>query len=174
MTDLERRYRRWLTCYPRHFRAEHEDELLTVLLAVSHVGQRHPSIAEVAALVRSALRMRLRSRGVLLLCAVLELATWATLLTTPPHLSGAAVTDLVVAPVLAVAWLVLAWGRDRRWAPGGVVALTILTTVGLISGLSAGAAAVAPADTAVGVALWAAAVLAMILTLRPIARRRTA
>ena len=32
-TGLERRYRRWLRCYPRSFRREHEAEILAVLQA---------------------------------------------------------------------------------------------------------------------------------------------
>lgn len=91
---LERRYRRWLVCYPRAFRREHEAELLTVLLAISRAGQRHAAIGEVLALLRSAVGMRLRpdlprsaralrtAVGLLCLCAVLELVTWGVMVGT--------------------------------------------------------------------------------------------
>ena len=60
--DLERRYRRLLACYPAAFRSEHEQEILSVLLAGAEDGQRWPRPAEVADLLRSATSMRLRTR----------------------------------------------------------------------------------------------------------------
>lgn len=63
MTDqsqLERRYRRLLACYPREFRREHGEEMLVVLLACAHSGRRRPALADSADLLRTALWMRLR------------------------------------------------------------------------------------------------------------------
>lgn len=60
--DLERRYRRLLACYPAVFRREHEQEVLSVLMAAARDGQRWPRMAEVADLLRSAASMRLRTR----------------------------------------------------------------------------------------------------------------
>jgi hypothetical protein len=60
--DLERRYRRLLACYPAAFRLEHEQEILSVLMAGAEEGQRWPRPAEVADLLRSATSMRLRVR----------------------------------------------------------------------------------------------------------------
>jgi hypothetical protein len=60
--DLERRYRHLLACYPASFRREHEQEILSVLMAGAQEGQRWPRPAEVADLLRSATSMRLRSR----------------------------------------------------------------------------------------------------------------
>jgi hypothetical protein len=60
--DLERRYRRLLVCYPAAFRQEHEQEILSVLMAGAEEGQRWPRLAEVADLLRSAIHMRLRTR----------------------------------------------------------------------------------------------------------------
>ncbi len=60
--DLERRYRRLLACYPAGFRHEHEQEILSVLLAGAEEGQRWPRPAEAADLLRSAIYMRLRTR----------------------------------------------------------------------------------------------------------------
>lgn len=59
-SDLERRYLRILGCYPRRFRREHEQEILAVLMASAGEGQRWPGLAESAALIKSALWMRLR------------------------------------------------------------------------------------------------------------------
>jgi hypothetical protein len=59
---LERRYRRLLACYPAAFRREHEQEILSVLMAGAEEGQRWPRPAEVADLLRSATFTRLRSR----------------------------------------------------------------------------------------------------------------
>jgi hypothetical protein len=44
--DLERGYRRLLAWYPRGFRRENEQELLTVLMAGAAAGQRRPRLAE--------------------------------------------------------------------------------------------------------------------------------
>ena len=41
--DLERRYRRLLVCYPRSFRREHEQEMLSVLMAGAGDGQHAPA-----------------------------------------------------------------------------------------------------------------------------------
>jgi hypothetical protein len=58
--DLERRYRRLLACYPAAFRREHEQEILSVLMAGAAEGQRRPRLAEFADLVMAALSLRLR------------------------------------------------------------------------------------------------------------------
>jgi hypothetical protein len=63
MASLERGYRRVLACYPKAFRQENEQEILAVLLASAAEGQRRVGLAESAALVRGALRMRLRPAG---------------------------------------------------------------------------------------------------------------
>jgi len=63
MTDgaeLERRYRRLLAFYPEAFRREHEQEIVSVLMAGSAEGQRRPRPAESANLVINAISMRLR------------------------------------------------------------------------------------------------------------------
>ncbi len=57
---LERGYRRWLRCYPKSFRREHEAEILAVLLAGARAGQRRPAPVECLDLLRGALWMRLR------------------------------------------------------------------------------------------------------------------
>jgi hypothetical protein len=57
---LERGYRRLLACYPRAYRRENEEEILTVLLACAHDGQQRPGLAVVADLIKGAMRMRLR------------------------------------------------------------------------------------------------------------------
>jgi hypothetical protein len=58
--DLERGYRRWLRCYPKQFRREHEAEILGVLMAGAREGQRQPEPIECLDLMRGALWMRLR------------------------------------------------------------------------------------------------------------------
>jgi len=56
---LERAYRRLVACYPRSFRSESTEEIIAVLLATAREGQRRPSVAEAADLLRGAVRMRL-------------------------------------------------------------------------------------------------------------------
>ena len=55
---LERWYRRLVACYPRSFRRDNTDEIITVLLATARADQRRPTLAEAADLLRGALRMR--------------------------------------------------------------------------------------------------------------------
>jgi hypothetical protein len=59
---LERGYRRWLRCYPRSFRQEHESEILAVLIDSADSDQDKPSRAECADLPLSAVLIRLRPR----------------------------------------------------------------------------------------------------------------
>jgi len=61
---LERRYRSLLALYPKAFRREHEQEMLSVLMATASEGQNRPRLAESADLVRSALLMRVRQARV--------------------------------------------------------------------------------------------------------------
>ena len=53
--DLERRYRRLLKCFPTRYRREHEQEILSVLMAGAAEGQRRPGLADSADLVMSAI-----------------------------------------------------------------------------------------------------------------------
>jgi hypothetical protein len=59
-TRLERGYRRLLAFYPKGFRREHEEEMLSVLMAGSAEGQRRPRLADSANLLSHAIFMRLR------------------------------------------------------------------------------------------------------------------
>ncbi len=98
--DLERGYRRVLACYPKAFRQENEQEILAVLLASAEEGQRRVGLAESAALIRGALRMRLRPASrpprtvqgaVRLMCAgaVAELAAVVTMVVTAASVQAA-------------------------------------------------------------------------------------
>jgi hypothetical protein len=59
-THLERSYRRLLAFFPKAFRQEHEQEILTVLMDDAAEGQRRPRFGEAFDLLRSAIFMRLR------------------------------------------------------------------------------------------------------------------
>jgi hypothetical protein len=56
--DLERRYRRWLSLYPSAYRAEREEEMVSVLMEGSDPGQRRPRPREAASLAAHGLRKR--------------------------------------------------------------------------------------------------------------------
>jgi hypothetical protein len=61
MTDhspLERRYRRWLSLYPKSFRAEREDEMVAVLIEGADPDQTRPRAREAANLAAHGLRRR--------------------------------------------------------------------------------------------------------------------
>lgn len=60
MSALEDRYRRLLACYPADHRAEHEAEMLDVLMAGARPGQARPSLADTADLLHGAVRIRVR------------------------------------------------------------------------------------------------------------------
>ena len=97
----ERRFRRWLRCYPVWYRREHEDEMLAVLLAVSEEGSQRRGAAQCWDLVRGAVRVRLRPRvarsqrsvwaalQLVYLAAVVQLAVGATVLGTMDRLHSA-------------------------------------------------------------------------------------
>jgi hypothetical protein len=99
--QLEQRYRRLLACYPRAFRAVHEDEMLVVLMASAPSGRRRPGTADSANLIAHALLMRLRPRAprsvptvfwavrLMALGALLELVALATVVATQGALSRA-------------------------------------------------------------------------------------
>jgi hypothetical protein len=59
LAELERRYQRLLALYPKAFRREHEQEMLSVLIAGAAEGQRRPSLDEAIDLVSNAIFMRL-------------------------------------------------------------------------------------------------------------------
>lgn len=69
------------------------------------------------------------------------------------------------APIAAAVWLVLAFSnvRGRRWARGGMVALSMLTALSLLTSIAHHAATYAPADLIAGSVLCATAVVATAL-----------
>jgi hypothetical protein len=106
MTDqarLEQHYRRLLRCYPRAFRAEHEEEMVVVLMAGARTGRRRPGAADSADLIANAMLMRVRLRTprsiptvfwavrLLALGALLELAALVTVVATRGDLTAAIV-----------------------------------------------------------------------------------
>jgi hypothetical protein len=122
---LERRYRRLLVYYPRAFRHEHEQEILSVLMAGADEGQQRPRLGEAADLIRSAIWMRLRPRvprsqrtvlwavRLMYLCAALRLLGIPIL----PATTGSSPYPLDI----GISWGVfalLAWasGRGHNWA----------------------------------------------------------
>lgn len=64
-SDLERRYCRLLALYPKGFRREHEQEMLSVLMTGAADGRRWPRLAEAADLVGNAILMRLLMVGLM-------------------------------------------------------------------------------------------------------------
>jgi hypothetical protein len=97
-TDLERRYRRLLSWYPKAFRREHEDEMLVVLMAGARSGRRRPGLADSSDLIRNGIWMRLRpwaqrpaatvvwALRLMVLAAALELVALATVVGTQASL----------------------------------------------------------------------------------------
>ena len=144
LDDLERGYRRWLRWYPKSFRAEHEAEILAVLLAGASETQRRPEPMECLDLLGSALRMRLRPRvprsnrsvvaavKLMYVGAVVELAAAITILVTigdirsnvvqrNPDLTGGewhAVVAGRVAPTAVAAGIAVGFWLWMAWAIG--------------------------------------------------------
>lgn len=149
----ERRYRRLLAWYPRAYRAEHEDEMLGVLLAGA--AGRGPGLGERADLVLGGLRIRARyaaralpGSGVAEALAVVSLLVPVLLLAGAARglheiawwlrYDGATVNFMLTFPAAPAwaAWLVAAvlglLGRRRAAAVAAVlaaVALSVLLTV---------------------------------------------
>jgi len=143
---LERGYRRVLACYPRSFRRENEEEILAVLLATAEEGQRRVGLGESAALIRGALRMRLRPaappprvvRGaVRLMCAgaAAELAGVVTMVVTAASVKAA----LARGPGLAAAQshMVLSLLTFREVGAGVAVGLWLLMAWAISQGRDA-------------------------------------
>jgi hypothetical protein len=98
---LERRYRRLLAWYPAVHRAEHEEEMLGVLLAAAREGQRRPRPGEAANLIGGALKIRLRPAP-----AGARLAAWRDALAT--FSVAGPLLLLVMTAASALFWLLFA------------------------------------------------------------------
>ncbi len=191
-SELERRYRRVLACYPKSFRRESGEEILAVLLATATEGQRRVGLAEFADLVMGALPMHfglsrsprpVRSAARLMcLGAVLTLAGVVIVLVTLGGVRSGAVHDLAAAqwptvmltqvsfwlasaPIGAGLWLWLAWanGRGYHWARPALVAFFCLLTIVLPFGGGEDALPYTWADLIAATVLWLVALAAMLL-----------
>jgi hypothetical protein len=60
--ELERRYRRWLALYPKSFRDEHAEEMVSVLMEGADPGRSRPRAGEALNIARHGLARR-RGRG---------------------------------------------------------------------------------------------------------------
>jgi hypothetical protein len=85
-TRLERRYRRLLAFYPKAFRREQEQEILSVLMAGAAEGQQRPRVAEIIDLLTNAIFMRLpgpweRRHSSLMLPVRVVIGAWLLFLT---------------------------------------------------------------------------------------------
>jgi hypothetical protein len=198
-TALERTYRRILSCYPRSFRADSEDEILAVLIATAAEGQTRVGLAEAWDLLRGGVRMRLwpaapRPRTVraavtlMLAGAVAELAALITVMVTSGAVRAAVaarhpaaaqavtvhqVTMLVGAPVAVGMWLWLAWanGRGEDWARMISGASFGLLSLVLLGQLSQHAATYAPASMIAAAIVWAIGLVSVVLIFTPAAGR---
>jgi hypothetical protein len=141
---LERGYRRLVACYPRSFRQDNEEEILTVLMATAREGQQRPRVGESWDLLRGALRMRMNmSRtprtilaavrlmyagaiaelAVLIIFALTAYSARADFIARNPHASAAAlsylnahiVLDWITIPVAIVFWAWMAWANGKGY-----------------------------------------------------------
>jgi hypothetical protein len=198
-TALERTYRRILSCYPRSFRADSEDEILAVLIATAAEGQTRVGLAEVWDLLRGGVRMRLwpaapRPRTVraavtlMLAGAAAELAALITVVVTSGAVRAAVaarypaavhavlvhqITILVGTPIAIVIWLWLAWanGRGEDWARMISGASFGLLTLAMLGSLSQHAATYAPANMIAAAVVWAIGLVSVLLIFTPAAGR---
>jgi hypothetical protein len=198
-TALERAYRRILSCYPRSFRAESEDEILAVLMATAAEGQTRVGLTEAWDLVRGAARMRLwpaapRPRTVraavklMLAGAAAELAAMVTVVVTSGAVRAAVaahhpaavqavmvhqVIVLVAAPVAIGMWLWLAWANGRGEDSARMIssACFALLTLAVLGQLSDHAATYAPAGMIAAAIVWAIGLVSVVLIFTPAAGR---
>jgi hypothetical protein len=186
--DLERRYRRLLACYPRAFRHEHEQEILSVLMAGAGDGQQRPRPGEAADLIRSAIWIRLRpgvprsqptvfwAVRLMYLCAALKLLGVPILPATPG--SSAYPLDIGISWGVFVS---LAWanGRGHNWARVLFAAWVGLHTLALFYNIAHASASSAPVWTLIAsVVFWLVEFSAVVLILSkrsgPCYRHKTA
>ena len=166
--ELERWYRRLVACYPRSFRSETTEELISVLLATARVDQRRPSIPEAADLLRGAARMRMgMSRSpwtvrtaVRLMClgAVGQLAVLittalsaASIRASVAHRYPTAVTqalasvnlhlfvDALLAPLFVACWLWIAWASGKGYDWSRAAAVIAFLSYTVMLGIALGA-----------------------------------
>jgi hypothetical protein len=136
--SLERGYRRLVACYPRSFRQDNGEEILTVLMATARDGQQRPGIMESTDLLRGAVRMRmglshsprtvlnavrlmylgaLVEVGVLVSFALTAYSGRAAFLLRNPHATATQlqtlnvhiVGTLILLPLAVMAWIWMAW-----------------------------------------------------------------
>jgi len=198
MTGLERGYRRLVACYPKSFRKENADEIVAVLLATSRDGQQRPGLPESVDLLLGAFRMHMglsrAPRSVLaavrLMClgAVAELAVLVTVLVTwgsiradaiarAPHYATQVtqvvntdiIGDMVILPILVLAWLWVAWGNGRGSQLARVAAIVLAALYTMVLGLELvqDVALVAPAAMIASGVAWALGVSAVACILAP-------
>jgi hypothetical protein len=173
--DLERRYRRLLMWYPRAFRREYGQEILSVLMAGAGEGRRRPRLGETADLVRNAIWSRVRPRmprsqqtavwavRLIYLCAALRLLGVPLLPTTP----GSSPQPIDI----GISWgvfAVLAWANGRWYAWARVLfgVWCGLHTLALVADVAQGSAFSAPVGVVIGtVVFWLVEVSALVLIL---------
>jgi hypothetical protein len=143
--ELERRYRRLMTAYPRRHRQEYEEEMVAVLLAAAGPGRRRPGVRDRADLLVNALAVRLRGWGgalgddtwrraafvVQLVGALFLLGVGLRRLPlrlTPYFAGGADAVDVARPVVWAIGFAVALAGL-RRVAAGVAVAGAVVETV---------------------------------------------
>jgi hypothetical protein len=182
---LERRYRRLLACYPRAFRREYGQEMLSVLMAGAAEGQERPRLGDATDLISGAIWIRLRPRAawsqptivwgvrLIYLCAALKLLGVPILPATPGR--GAQPIDI------GISWgvfAVLAWanGRGYNWARVLFTVWVGFHTVALTADIAQGSVSSAPVWTVIGsVVFWLLELSAVVLILiKPYYRHTTA
>jgi hypothetical protein len=198
-TTLERGYRRILAWYPRSFRRDNEDEILSVLLDTATEGQVRVGLPEAWDLIRGGLRMRLwpaapRPRTVraavtlMLAGAAAELAVLVSTIVTMGAVRTAVaardaaavqaatvhqVADIAVAPLAIGLWLWLAWanGRGEDWARLVSAACFALISMSLITALAQSAMTFAPVTTIAAAVEWFLGLCSVVLIFTPAAFR---
>ena len=196
---LERAYRRILAWYPRSFRADSEDEILTVLLATAAEGQTRVGLAEAWDLIRGAVRMRLwpaapRPRTVraavrlMLAGAAAELGALITVIVTMGSVRAAVaardtaaahavmvhqIIAMAGAPVAVGIWLWLAWanGKGEDWARLLSAACFGLLTLSVLGMMSLHTATYAPAAMIAAATVWTIGLASVALIFTPAAGR---
>jgi len=172
---LERRYRRLLACYPRTFRHDHEQEMLSVLMAGAGDGQQRPRPGEATDLIRNAIWIRLRHGAprsqptvywavrLMYVCAALKLLGVPIL----PLARGSSAYPLDI----GISWGVfalLAWanGRGHNWARALFALWVGFHTLALFYDVAHMSAASAPVWTVIASAVfWLVELSAVVLIL---------
>jgi hypothetical protein len=172
--DLERRYRRLVLWYPKTYRRENGDEIISVLMAGAREGQRRPRFGEAVDLIAHAVWMRVGPRTprseaavrwavrLMYLCAAFRLFGLPVLPVVAHHAPRQLDIGLSWGAFAALAW---ANSRAHHWARVVFAAWFAAHSLALGYDLAHVSTATPTSSVIASVVLWLVELCALVLIL---------